>query len=293
MRIPRSWFKLLRKELQCEWMRRPGIRIITWIDFNAPFHGTWTEIAGKERVEYPARRRRELLLRYAAMDTDPEAIPATPSEAVAPVMPEPLPEAPQPELNCPNWPLTEEEARKRQEALGETRRSVDLGNGIRLDLVLIPPGEFVMGQTDGLPDETPASVIAIDKPFWMGACEVTNAQFTQFDSSHDSGVESRFSMQFGVRGFYVSGPEQPVVRVSEQGDGILRMAFRKHRGTLHPAHRSAMGICVPCRNGHPVFLWWSRSGLVALCQPGRRQTARIRLPHLQEGTGTVVRGQQI
>ncbi len=189
-------------------------RIITWIDFNAPFHGTWTEIAGKERVEYPARRRRELLLRYAAMDTDPEAIPATPSEAVAPVMPEPLPEAPQPELNCPNWPLTEEEARKRQEALGETRRSVDLGNGIRLDLVLIPPGEFVMGQTDGLPDETPASVIAIDKPFWMGACEVTNAQFTQFDSSHDSGVESRFSMQFGVRGFYVNGPEQPVVRVS-------------------------------------------------------------------------------
>ena len=189
-------------------------RIITWIDFNAPFHGTWTEVAGKERVEYPARRRRELLRRYAAMDTDPEAIPVAPTEAVVPVMPAPLPEAPQPELNCPDWPFTEEEAKKRQEGLGETRRSVELGNGIRLDLVLIPPGAFVMGQADGLPDESPASVIAIDKPFWMGACEVTNAQFARFDPSHDSGVESRFSMQFGVRGFYVNGPEQPAVRVS-------------------------------------------------------------------------------
>ena len=46
-------------------------RLITWIDFNAPFHGTWTEIAGKERVEYPAKRRLELLQRYAGMDTDP------------------------------------------------------------------------------------------------------------------------------------------------------------------------------------------------------------------------------
>ena len=37
-----------------------------------------------------------------------------------------------------------------------------------------------------------------------------------FDPTHDSRVESRFAMQFGVRGFYVNGPEQPVVRVSWQ-----------------------------------------------------------------------------
>ena len=65
-------------------------RLITWIDFNAPFHGTWTEIAGKDRVVYPAQRRRELLQRYAGMDTDPEAIPAVEDAAVAPVMPEPI-----------------------------------------------------------------------------------------------------------------------------------------------------------------------------------------------------------
>lgn len=188
-------------------------RLITWIDFNAPFHGTWTEIAGKERVDYPAKRRRELLQRYAGMDTDPEAIPAVEAAAAAPVMPEPYPES-QPALPCAGWPFSSGEARSRQEALGETRRSVDLGDGIRMDLVLVPAGDFILGQDGGLPDEKPAAIVRIDRPFWMGRCEVTNAQFEQYDPSHDSGVESRFSMQFGVRGFYVNGPEQPVVRLS-------------------------------------------------------------------------------
>lgn len=189
-------------------------RIITWIDLNAPFHGTWTEIAGKERVDYPAKRRCELLKRYAGMDTDLEAILSVPVEAIVPVMPEPSAEAQQPAPECSDWPYPPEEAKKRQAALGETTKSVDLGTGIQMDLVLIPPGEFVMGQADGLPDERPATVVRIDKPFWMGRCEVTNAQFECFDPSHDSGVESRFSMQFGVRGFYVNGPEQPAVRLS-------------------------------------------------------------------------------
>ena len=48
----------------------------------------------------------------------------------------------------------------------------------------------------------------------MGRIEVSNAQFALFDAEHDSRVESRFGMQFGVRGFYVNAPEQPVVRVS-------------------------------------------------------------------------------
>jgi formylglycine-generating enzyme required for sulfatase activity len=58
--------------------------------------------------------------------------------------------------------------------------------------------------------------VKIDKPFWLGRLEVTNQQYRLFDPSHDSRVESRFAMQFGVRGFYVNGPKQPVVRVSWQ-----------------------------------------------------------------------------
>ena len=59
-------------------------RLITWIDLNAPYHGTWTEIAGEARVRPFAQRRRELLKRYAKMDLDPEAIPAPPERKSSP-----------------------------------------------------------------------------------------------------------------------------------------------------------------------------------------------------------------
>jgi formylglycine-generating enzyme required for sulfatase activity len=85
-----------------------------------------------------------------------------------------------------------------------------------MDMVLVPPGEFVMGSASGYVDERPIARVKIDKPFWMGRLEVTNRQFRLFNPSHDSRVESRFAMQFGVRGFYVNRPEQPVVRVSWQ-----------------------------------------------------------------------------
>jgi formylglycine-generating enzyme required for sulfatase activity len=189
-------------------------RLITWIDLNAPFHGTWTEIAGEERVVPLAKRRRELLQRYANMDLDPEAIETSPVAPVEAIMPPATETKAQARVECANWPFEAEEAARRQAALGNARRTIDLGDGLRLELVLIPAGEFVMGDVDGLPDERPASVVQIEEPYWIGAFEVTNAQFERFNPSHDSGVESRFSMQFGVRGFYVNGPGQPVVRVN-------------------------------------------------------------------------------
>ena len=188
-------------------------RIVTWIDLNAPFHGTWTEIAGAERVRSIAKRRRELLKLYANMDGDPEAIPAAMVQDVAPIIPKPAaPEAGP--VDCPGWPFGAQEAGRRQQAMGKYERRVDLGNGLALELVLVPAGEFVMGDADGCPDERPLARVSMPKPFWLGRFEVTNEQFECYDPAHDSGVESRFSMQFGVRGFYVNGPGQPAVRVS-------------------------------------------------------------------------------
>ncbi len=48
-------------------------------------------------------------------------------------------------------------------------------------MVLVPPGCFMMGTTDGLDDEQPASQICFDQPFWLDLTEVTQAQFAQFD----------------------------------------------------------------------------------------------------------------
>jgi formylglycine-generating enzyme required for sulfatase activity/predicted Ser/Thr protein kinase len=76
-----------------------------------------------------------------------------------------------------------------------TAEVVDLGNGVQLELVWIPPGEFVMGSSR-LPldiaaayggergdylDEHPHHTVVLSQGFWMGKYEVTIEQYQQFD----------------------------------------------------------------------------------------------------------------
>lgn len=49
-------------------------RIITWIDMNAPYYGTWSEYAGRDRIEKWDRLRQELLKKYANIDDVTESI---------------------------------------------------------------------------------------------------------------------------------------------------------------------------------------------------------------------------
>jgi formylglycine-generating enzyme required for sulfatase activity len=189
-------------------------RLVTWIDLNAPCHGTWNEMTVIKGNQ--PERRRELRRAYAGVDEDCEAVPDAPSEPVAPVLPEPLPPRPRPALACEGWPFGPEAARSRQTADGPAERTIDLGDGIRLDLVRIPAGSFVMGSADGDADEYPPTVVRVSRPFWMGRCEVTNEQYAQFDAAHDSRFEDRTSWIFSepYLGWKVSNPAQPVVRVS-------------------------------------------------------------------------------
>jgi formylglycine-generating enzyme required for sulfatase activity len=130
-------------------------------------------------------------------------------------MPEQLAPPAEQVVDCPSWPFDAAEAKRRQAAAGPiTRRSVDLGEGVSFEMVLIPPGEFVMGSPTGEVDERPMTRVRIDRPFWMGVGEITNAEFARFDSTHDSRVESKNAYQFGIHGYPMNEPEQPVVRVS-------------------------------------------------------------------------------
>jgi len=64
----------------------------------------------------------------------------------------------------------------------EPRTYVDSA-GIRL--VRIDPGRFLMGQAQGGDwDERPVHEVTISAPFYIGATEVTNAQYEQFDPGH-------------------------------------------------------------------------------------------------------------
>jgi len=188
-------------------------RLITWIDLNCPYHGTWGEELDNPGVQ--RERRRDLLKLYANVDDDPEAVVQLNTGPIEPVMPEPLEEAaPQP-IECAGWPFDAAEAQRRQSAAGPvTRQTVPLADGVDLELALIPAGQFVMGSSEGEIDQRPRSRVDIERPFWMATCEVTNEQYALFDASHDSRVETKNAYQFGIHGYPMNRPEQPVVRVS-------------------------------------------------------------------------------
>jgi formylglycine-generating enzyme required for sulfatase activity len=87
---------------------------------------------------------------------------------------------------------------------------------VKLELVPVPAGEFVMGDASGLPDERPRARVKIARRFRMGKFEVTNRQFALFDPGHDSRLEPVDFLHFSVkqRGHPLNTPDQPVVRVS-------------------------------------------------------------------------------
>jgi len=99
------------------------------------------------------------------------------------------------------WPFSAAEAKQRQQetaaALGvRVQKTIDLGEGVKLELVLIPAGEFTMGSRDPAKEvaaktaphyrtdavrivmnEHPRHRVRITKPFYMGRHEVTQAQW--------------------------------------------------------------------------------------------------------------------
>ncbi len=207
-------------------------RLVTWIDLNAPYHGTWAEAVGKNRTTQQAKRRRELMLRYAGLEVDEEAAGPQPAAVEAIIPPAALAVAAR-RPACPGWPMTPDEARRRQGEPGQTSLKVDIADGVALELVRIPAGEFVMGDPNGPADARPLARVRVDKPFWMGRFETTNAQFACFDPLHDSGVEPRHGYQFGVTGYNANDPNQPVVRVSwRQAMEFCQWLTRRSGGKL-------------------------------------------------------------
>ncbi|HEG44766.1 MAG TPA: formylglycine-generating enzyme family protein [Phycisphaerales bacterium] len=192
--------------------------LVTWVDLNTPCHGTWQDTCTMDGTMQNIGRRVTYRKMYAGLSNDPESYFGMDAATVEPVKVELFVRDKVIELECAGWPLDAEEAARRQlQTSGENvTRQIDLGNGSKLDMVLIPAGKFVMGDADGQRDEVPLSVVSIDKPFWMAKFEITNAQFAQFDAGHESRYEHKGSWQFseGHLGWPLDNPDQPVVRIS-------------------------------------------------------------------------------
>ena len=91
------------------------------------------------------------------------------------------------------------------------RRRVPLtiDNTVGMALVFVPSGTFMMGSPRRDPDhdddEVPEHKVTIGKAFYMGTCEVTNAQFRRFRPDHDSGAHVAQPLDMD---------QQPVVEVA-------------------------------------------------------------------------------
>ncbi len=161
-------------------------RINTWIDLNRMGHGTWSETVGTNRVAHFAKRRADLQRRYANLEEDHEktygkAVLKAPAASRLPTAGGLSPLKPTGGLS----------------PLKPARKTLDLGQGVTIELVRIP------ASTGG-------------KGYWMSVDEVTNAQYTRLVPTHDSKLERGEFMQFTEqeRGYALNEPDQPVVRVS-------------------------------------------------------------------------------
>jgi formylglycine-generating enzyme required for sulfatase activity len=59
-------------------------------------------------------------------------------------------------------------------------RMLDLGGGVKMELVLVEAGEFNMGSNDGKENEKPVHKVKISQPYYIGKYDVTVAQFRAF-----------------------------------------------------------------------------------------------------------------
>jgi formylglycine-generating enzyme required for sulfatase activity len=190
-------------------------RLYTWIDLGAPDQGSWKRsVWGVPQNFY--ERRLETLRQFAGRTDDVEWLPADEPPVPAFVAPPEEKTAAAKPAPCPGWPFDAAEAQRRQQAVGlPAKLRLELAEKLTLELVLVPPGEFVLGDAAGRANERPATRVRIDRPFYLGRTEVTNAQYNALsDAAHHSGFVSWLSIDWRGEGHPLNGPDQPVVRVS-------------------------------------------------------------------------------
>jgi hypothetical protein len=218
-------------------------RLITWIDLNVPDHGTWHE--HRRSRSHWEQRRLAMRTAYAGRSEDPEEIVEVPAAVRQVSYQQPVTPAPRPDVrvDCPGWPFDADQAKRRQAEAGEIERVIELPDGSRLELVLIPAGDFVMGSNDGDADEYPPHRVRIERPFYMGKFEITNAQFALFHPAHDSAYISMTNKDHSHRGHPINHP-------AAAGGASDLGAGRSVTAAGYPNRRGCGSRCRPKLNGN-------------------------------------------
>ena len=104
--------------------------------------------------------------------------------------------------------------------------SVDLGGGVKMEFLWIPPGEFLMGSPDeeagGFDNERPLHRVRITQGFWMAKFEVTQIQWQRVMSNNPSYFQN-------------AGPNAPVEQVSWHDGQDFLTRLNAECGARNPA----------------------------------------------------------
>ena len=229
--------QLLRKGHHGARLSETGWRqLYAWIDLNCPFHGKWSPAPFKsdrfvQGCTNQVARRKALNRAYADLADDPEAeydryaalvAARGPLPSISPSpAPKAVPASPDGRTvlgHIHPWPMTTLQAADAQlgaidQIAPVTVRTLELGRGASMTFRRIPAGAYMMGCTNGCPDETPR-VVRIARPFWLSEMEVDNAQYHAFDPTHDSRAQDQWGFDQVMPGHVGNHRRQPVVRVS-------------------------------------------------------------------------------
>jgi formylglycine-generating enzyme required for sulfatase activity len=215
------------------------LRLYTWIDLNVPFYGSWStaysaDSGRKQWTDDISAKAAALRAKYANVHsnweyTPTEAYPVTASEEKGLEKSDPI------SVSAANWPFDAAAAEAlQQRAGGEQKKVVDLGQGLKLTMVRIPAGEFIMGSDEDSPQEQPRHRIRIEKAFWISENEITNELFFAFNPDHNASIFDQQWKDHVRLGYYANYDEQPAVRMSWQ-DARDFCAWVSQKTGLHTA----------------------------------------------------------
>jgi len=191
--------------------------LYTWIDLNAPYHGSFKaeQFKGFDQI----KRRIELTEKYgrAGVDwqseikayadylkTQPKPEPYMPAQVVTKA---------QKEVKVKGWPFAADAVKTMLAKETQTKKVVDLGNGIKMTFVRVPAGSFVMGKA-GNSDYSPAMPMKVEKSFWMSEIEVSNEQMRALIPTHNSRFIQQQWKDHTTPGYVANNPEQPAIRMT-------------------------------------------------------------------------------
>ena len=82
-----------------------------------------------------------------------------------------------------DWSGLKEKSVVLEKGIGPTGNetwTADLEDGVKMEFMAIPAGEFVMGSYEGEEDEQPVHRVVFPRAFWMAKTEVTMQQYADF-----------------------------------------------------------------------------------------------------------------